>query len=230
MQCGNIMRAQWANVSASLRWTPDTEMNMPVGYRAPITFRWRSLKIAALSEVQQNLHYSAVKSKTPHDSTKVYNYQCAYKPLTICYFCSLFSHFRAFPARWNKKGSYNSGHPSLTGNRKCAHILNADMFYVKWHDLSWDVDFCLRLYRLKRRVGVKQRADSHMYNLWQCSKRLRFSVSELQRCFPRVWQKSWFIPQDEVVSAALCSCKHRGESTQRTAWGKIYTGETRWDH
>ena len=38
-------------------------MNMPVGYRAPITFRWRSLKIAALSEVQQNLHYSAVKSK-----------------------------------------------------------------------------------------------------------------------------------------------------------------------
>lgn len=129
MQCGNIMRAQWANVSASLRWTPDTEMNMPVGYRAPISFRRRSLKIAALSEVQQNLHYSAVKSKTPHDSTKVYNYQCAYKPLTICYFCSLFSHFRAFPARWNKKGSYNSGHPSLTGKpkmcpySKCRHVL-----------------------------------------------------------------------------------------------------------
>lgn len=70
-------------------------------------------------------------------------------------------------------------------NRKCAHILNADMFYVKWHDLSWDVDFCLRLYRLKRRVGVKQRADSHMYNLWQCSKRLRFSVSELQALLPQ---------------------------------------------
>lgn len=99
-------------------------------------------------------------------------------------------------------------------------ILNADLIFGTSHDSP------TRMGAWERRL--KSRAPAAIQVTCVDVPAFEDLVLELQG-LRKDW-KTGFIPQDEVVSAALDSDKHRRESTQSPAWGKTYTGEPCWDH
>lgn len=178
---------------------------------------------------------TALSNQNPSWLTKVYNYQCAHKPLTICYFSSLLFTSEGFLGKgiqWSYYSKVVNMWASWENSFLFLHSLNADLFYVNDTTRAGIRTSARDFIGRKRQARTKRCTGSHMCNLWRCSNLWGFGLGA-PAWLPQGSERSlkdWFIPQDEVVSAALCSCKHRGESTQRTAWGKIYTGETRWDH
>lgn len=131
-----IMRAQWPNASAPLRWTLDIEMNIPVGYSA-YHLSLGFLKIAVLSEVKQNLHYSAVKSKALMTPLR-YIITCVPTGLLLCV---IFAAFLFTTEHFLVKRIKCLIVDSLTRKQKWVHILNSDLSGMTWAGIwtfVWD--------------------------------------------------------------------------------------------
>ncbi len=87
----------------------------------------RFLKIAVLSEVQQNLHYSTVKSKALMTPLRYIITSVPTSLLLSVIFAAVLFTTEYFLVKGMKHTLIVD---SLTRKQKCVHILNTDLFYV----------------------------------------------------------------------------------------------------